>query len=58
MLIKLLKKLRGKRELTPEDLAADEEAKEMRYDMETLRTSGGGRGPSFYSHGGKESRGR
>ena len=57
MLGRLLGKLRPKRDLTPEDVAATAEAKELRYDMETLRT-GSLRGPSFYTHGGRESRGR
>jgi len=53
----LLKKLRRKRQLTSEDLAAREQAKEMRHEMETIHM-GGLRGSANFTHGGKESRGR
>jgi len=53
----LLKKLRRKRELSPEDLAAREQAKAMRHEMETLRTGSIG-GAENFTYGGKESRGR
>jgi len=53
----LLKKLRRKRELTPEDVAAREQAKVMRNEMETLRTGSIG-GAENFTYGGKESRGR
>jgi hypothetical protein len=55
MLEKLLSKLRYRHDLTPEDLEAQAEAKEMRYDIETLRT-GDFQGPPLFTHGGKESR--
>jgi hypothetical protein len=57
MLRKLLSRLRSRQDLTPEDLTAQAEAKEMRYDIETLRT-GDLQGPPLFTHGGKESRGR
>jgi len=52
----LLKKLRRKRNLTPEDLAAREQAKQMRHEMETLRTGSIG-GAENFTYGGRESRG-
>ena len=57
MLEKLLSKLRYRQDLTPEDLEAQAEAKEIRYDIETLST-GDFQGPPLFTHGRKASRGR
>jgi hypothetical protein len=53
---RLLDRLRGRRELTAEDESAREEGRQIREQVETLRT-GDLRGPSAYTHRGKESRG-
>jgi hypothetical protein len=54
---RLFELLRGrKREVTAEDEAAREEGRQIREQVETLRM-GDLRGPSAYTHRGKESRG-